>query len=217
MKCSVDICNNPARTRGWCNRHYRLWRITGSTDDPIRLTLEDRFWSQVQKTDSCWLWIGWRNAFGYGRLYDGKKPVIAHRLSFFIHNGYWPSPMCLHACDNPPCVNPAHLKSGTGSENTQQMWDRRRRDRSTLKWPQRRGETAINAKLTEANVREIRDLWNKGATTYRQLSEMFHVSNSCIWGILTNRTWKYLTDELPAHSESEGGSAIRTNLSDNTL
>lgn len=35
--CKEPDCDRPARTRGWCEMHYRRWLRTGTTDAPKRL------------------------------------------------------------------------------------------------------------------------------------------------------------------------------------
>lgn len=89
--------------------------------------IEERFFEKIRKTESCWLWTGAvRN--GYGIINDGKKiPVYAHRLSYRIANGEIPSGMVVrHRCDNPKCVNPDHLQTGTKKQNTKDMVERGR-------------------------------------------------------------------------------------------
>lgn len=86
-----------------------------------RKSTEDEFWSNVIKTDSCWIWNGKLNNKGYGVFcYDGLQ--LAHRISWRLANGRIPPRMVImHKCDNPSCINPDHLKLGTHLDNTRDM------------------------------------------------------------------------------------------------
>lgn len=67
----------------------------------------------------CWLWTGGTTGPGYGRTgrINGRQ-FYAHRLSYEIHAGPIPAGMYVcHACDNPQCVNPAHLWLGDQTAN----------------------------------------------------------------------------------------------------
>jgi len=102
------------------------------------IPIEQRFWSYVQKGESCWLWTGSLNK-GYGQLATTREggPILAHVLSYAIHFGPIPEgQFVLHKCDNPPCVRPDHFFLGTKQENTDDMV---RKDRGW--WQQRIAKT----------------------------------------------------------------------------
>lgn len=88
--------------------------------------------------DQCWLWQGaCRGSFngGYGVIGAGGKGarlVAAHRLSYELYRGAIPEGLyVLHTCDTPRCVNPAHLFTGTNSDN---MKDAYRKGRKLAPW-----------------------------------------------------------------------------------
>lgn len=74
--------------------------------------------SHIQVTDSCWLWGGPRDPDRYGVTYITGRQWRAHRFIFMLVNGSINGACVLHRCDNPPCVRPDHLFSGSFSDNT---------------------------------------------------------------------------------------------------
>lgn len=117
------------------------------------LPIADRFWDKVTKgwPDGCWLWSGTTNLkYGYLGIARNRK-VRAHRFSWELHNGPIPADLhVLHKCDEPSCVNPAHLFLGTQADNNADMYCKGRSNAV------RNGEDNGFAKLTVAGVREIR-------------------------------------------------------------
>ena len=133
--------------------------------------LPSRFWSKVDRRgpDECWPWKGALIPNGYGSLgtveVDGRvrTQVGAHRVSFFIANGYWPR-MVRHTCDNPPCVNPAHLLSGDAKSNAQDMLDRGRCDaQQRTHCPQGHPYSDENTLVTRHGHRQCRECGRQNA------------------------------------------------------
>lgn len=82
----------------------------------------ERFWSRVAigSADECWPWQRGVNQSGYGQISIEGKQLGAHRVSYELHYGPIPTGLhILHTCDNPACVNPAHLCTGTHGDNVQ--------------------------------------------------------------------------------------------------
>lgn len=83
-----------------------------------RTPLADRFWSKVNKTETCWLWTA-STANGYGNIHAGdRKMLSSHRVSYELHYGTIPAGMVVdHKCHNTLCVNPDHLRLATTKQN----------------------------------------------------------------------------------------------------
>lgn len=112
--------------------------------------IAERLWSRILKTSSgCWEWQGYRMPAGYGQIGIDGRVDVTHRVAWSIANGKKiPAGLVVrHKCDNPPCINPAHLELGTHADNVQDAVDRGR---------VARGFRLPHTRLTEDDVREIR-------------------------------------------------------------
>lgn len=151
-----------------------------------------RFWPKVEKGAGCWEWRGYRVATGYGQFYMDGGPVFAHRVAFMLAKGPIPEGMDVcHSCDNPSCVNPAHLWVGTRSEN---MRDCVAKGRLALNAP--RGEKSPSARLTEREVAAIRSM--EGSMTQREIGARFGVAQCTVSAILRGRIWAQPSDRAGA-------------------
>lgn len=150
---------------------------------PKSVPVEEQFFRHVEKTDGCWLWTAHRDKDGYGRItYMRRSGFGAHVLSYIIHKGDPGKLHVLHTCDNPSCVNPAHLYAGTRSENMKDMITRGRR--RSLK-----GEGNGNARLTNDQASEIRYLYALGNWTQRHLALRFGISCATVSNILNGKRY----------------------------
>jgi hypothetical protein len=156
---------------------------------------QERFWKHVTPgtPDECWEWQGART-LGYGAIYDGERgwPVKAHRVSWELHVGPIPDGRnVLHRCDNPPCVNPHHLYLGSHADNAR---DRATRGRG--RESRQLGEANRNAKLTEAQVREIiAELKKLPRRSQTSIAKDFGVGQAQVSRIMLRQSWTHLWDE----------------------
>lgn len=185
--CSVDGCAGRGRIRGLCDKHYKRWVVNG---DPLvvrqatpRPTPD--FWRYVSAggADECWEWQLGRTGGGYGKVKRGGRTLIAHRVAYELATGVSPGVLQVcHRCDNRLCCNPAHLFLGTALDNN--------RDK-VAKGRQARGETNGNAKLSEAQVREIRHRRASGEGIV-PLAREFGVAHTHISALCRLESWSHV-------------------------
>ena len=135
-----------------------------------------RFLEKVERRGDCWRWKASKHLNGYGLF----QTQYAHRASFQLFKGPIPDGLCVcHSCDQPDCVNPAHLWVGTKKDNSNDM---ARKGRAA------QGETHTKAKLTEGQVKEIRDL--KGKMAQKDIARLYGVGPPNVRAIWGGKTWK---------------------------
>lgn len=132
--------------------------------------------------EGCWIWQGYKDRDGYGRMRLEGKERFTHRISYEA----WVAPLekdkvIMHLCDKPACCNPEHLKQGTQAENNRDCADKGRKPK---------GSANGNAKLTEDQVIWMRHLFTRGISG-EQLSKIFNVSRVQVRKILTFENWNF--------------------------
>lgn len=154
-----------------------------------RRSLADRFAELVDRraADECWIWTGPRRRRGYGAINEGGtggRTLVASRVAWELaHGKSIPEGMIVrHSCDNPPCVNPAHLLLGTHADNSRDRVDRGRHVR---------GVDHPRARLTEQQVIEIVGLLAQHVNQH-EIAERFGISQALVSGIRRGTHWSHI-------------------------
>lgn len=146
-----------------------------------RPSMRDKFETCVDKSGDCWIWQWMLDKDGYGLFAYNGKQYRAHALAlqFDGRPATTERPFACHTCDNPACVNPAHLYPGTPLDN---MRDAKDRGRMPI------GAECHMAKLTDGDVRAIRS----ATGTHAEIAARFGVSPSNVTMIRRRKTWKHV-------------------------
>lgn len=145
----------------------------------------DRFWSFVLRGSGCWVWTGARHSLRtpYGQFWWKGRIWRAHRIAWMLAHGPIPPELLVcHHCDNHPCVNPDHLFLGTVRDNTVDSF-RKKRSRGKT------GTTNGRAKLSENDVRQIRNLSGSGIGRV-ELAKRFGISKFHVSKIVRRESWQ---------------------------
>lgn len=142
----------------------------------------------ITNETGCFEWQNAKSPHGYGvARYNGRN-FLTHRLSLAL---YTQTPVvsdldALHSCDNPPCINPEHLRWGNAAENARDMVMRGRQNH-----PDRRGSKHNMAKLDEQKVLEIKELFISELSN-AAIARLYGVTKDNIWCIRHGKTWTHL-------------------------
>lgn len=189
--CSIADCNKPVYGHGWCLAHYTRWRRHG--DPLVRARPANgeamKYYRDVVLTydgTACLIWPHSTHN-GYGQLMqpDGQPRVVSRLLCEDEH-GPPPTPEheAAHSCGNGRggCVTRRHVSWKTPLGNAA---DQVAHGKTT------RGERAVNSKLTEADVHNIRSL--TGHVSQRELAEQYGINQQHVSEIQTGKKWGWLT------------------------
>jgi len=158
-------------------------------------SIKERFWKNVNKNgpyckqcgSRCWVWTGHVNEDGYARFYFNNISMLVHRLAWsaYYKQDIPDGILVCHTCDNPACVRPGHLFLGTHADNNA---DRDAKGRGIVL----KGEEIGSSRLTDVEVKQIRELYATGKYKQGELGAMFGVSQSAVWRVVRNIHWKHV-------------------------
>ena len=172
------------KTSRYCSR-----KCNGAGHRVSLETRKEEFWKGVIKHpgNGCWEWTGSKKESGYGTIVIHGGRYSAHRLSYEMAFGEIPDGLVIrHSCDNPSCVRPNHLLSGTQKDNVADMWERGRANNSD--GSHIAGEKHPLSKLTAEQVLAIRQDERSG----KKIAWDYDVCPTLIQNIKHRRTWKHI-------------------------
>jgi hypothetical protein len=167
-------------------------------NDPVK-----RFWRcvDIRGEDECWTWkqaLTDHPTHRYGRTNWNGRNDRAHRVAYKLTHNLQSLPtevhIC-HTCDNTVCCNPKHLFKGDALANTR---DRQAKGRIIDRYGAknnmfgRKGERSPASKLTDDNVRSIRQMYEQTDMSLRAVGQHFNVSASCVEEIVNRKAWQHL-------------------------
>lgn len=151
----------------------------------LRVSIEQRFWTKVNKTSGCWLWTA-GTIRGYGQIGINRRPSYAHRVAWELTHGPIPDgASVLHKCDVPLCVRPDHLFLGSQQDN---LKDARQKGRLDTTLP-RRGKLTYEDRLAIFTAKPYRGVCE-------QLALAYGVTKACISHIRAGRFARSKTPRL---------------------
>jgi hypothetical protein len=152
------------------------------------MELRERYRQRLTKTDGCWYWGKTRAQYPRMRFGDGTSKKVSH-VAVWLRDGRWPTgkEVVCHHCDNRACVRPDHLFVGTQSENMQDCVRKGRQRTAGFHRPYI-GEDHSQAKLTEADVRDIRTSPELGVVIAKRLG----VTPSLVGYVRRGKIWKHV-------------------------
>jgi hypothetical protein len=139
-----------------------------------------------QQTPECIEWPFHRGTKGYGDVrVDGRYRQATHLALEMagLPRPAAPGNQALHSCDNPPCVNPAHLSWGTPGENNTQAFARGRTNE---------GEHHPMHRLTTEQVREIRSRDYTDPGSVKAVAAEFGIHLTHVYRILDRTRWSHV-------------------------
>lgn len=134
--------------------------------------------NNTKKVNDCLEWQGCLNTDGYPRVfYNGNSNGKLHRIVYeLVYSEDISGKVIRHTCDNPKCINPVHLISGTPYDNA--------RDRDS----RGRGRAMFSADM----IKEIRRLWATGEFTQSGLARHLNIHQGSVRQIVLKKNYLWV-------------------------
>ena len=171
---------NPIRGRAMDSVKLRLWAQWQAKLAP---EIEKRV-ERGPGRDPCWLWTGSKVARGYGILSIGGSTIPAARaVHEFLIGPVQKGAKMLRSCNNPACVNPKHVKPSTQAEVV---------GHAAKTGRMRRGSDSPRSKLTDTQVRVLRNRYWVRCESAGALAKTFGIGRRTAYNAAVGITWKHV-------------------------
>ena len=149
----MPLCKLPERDESLVEAFF----IGENIMSPPLVPISEKLKRYIVTPTGCWEWTGGRDKDGYGKLNHRRQTTLrAHRVAYEFYKGdLHKDDLVCHSCDNPPCINPAHLFKGKPIDNTADMIRKNRQ-------ANQKGEANGSAIYTETQIAECRKLRKDG-------------------------------------------------------
>lgn len=153
------------------------------------MDIVERIWAGIKvDANGCWNWQKLLSPTGYALIGHEGFTWRGHRLTYTLFRGPIPEGLqACHRCDNPKCINPAHIFLGTTKDN---LVDAAKKNRTA------HSERNSKAKLTSEQVVEICQRYENGERV-RDLVAVFGVSKSMVYYVLGGEYWTRTERKIP--------------------
>jgi len=160
------------------------------------MDIEYRLLAKIRVTaGGCFEWTGAKSLGGYGTVGFKRKTKYAHRVSYEVFCGPIAAGLqVLHRCDNPSCINPAHLFAGTAKQNSEDCAEKGRNCRGSRFW---------RAKLKEYQIPIIAQRFASGETC-SQIARSLGVRPHTVSQVVRGNTWKHIPRQVFVSSKIDG-------------
>lgn len=170
--CVADGCESRHYGLGFCRKHYRRLKSTGSTE-LVQVSASEKFSRSHTEGPGCHEWTRGKTGAGYGLIYVDGRNQLAHRWAYEHFHGPIPEGLYVdHECGNPACVNPGHLRLATHKQNQENLTPRRANSSTGFRGVSEYKPGLFRARVTHNGVEHARFGFRSPESAERVAAEM---------------------------------------------